>query len=115
MHEHGIADQILETALLRAGGRRISMLRVRAGVRQGIVAGSLEQAFEHVALGTQAEGASIELLTLPATLHCRTCGGQAPTFDVLAICPQCTSDDVAIDGGDELILESLGYAAAPVA
>ncbi len=109
MHEYGIAEQVLASALARAGDRRISRIRMRAGVRQGIVEDSMEQAFHHVALGTPAEGAAIELVTLPAMLHCRGCGADSATYDVLAICPQCTHDDVTVTGGDELILESVGY------
>jgi len=114
VHEFGIADQILATVLARAGERRVAAVTVRAGVRHGIVAESMELAFDHAATGTPAEGATIAVVPLPAKLRCRHCGAECPTFDVIGVCPQCGDDDVSISGGDELTLESIEYAAAPV-
>jgi Zn finger protein HypA/HybF involved in hydrogenase expression len=51
-------------------------------------------------------------VTVPAQLTCRACGGEAPVADLLATCPACGDDDVRLAGGDELVLESLGYTAS---
>jgi hydrogenase nickel incorporation protein HypA/HybF len=109
MHEVGLCEGILEAVLSRAGDRRVSRVRIRAGIRHGVDTGSMEQAFRLVADGTEAEAAVVEVVPVPATLSCRTCGQTAPTHDVIAVCPHCHGDDVDITGGDELILESIGY------
>jgi len=111
MHELGLCEGLLEVTLARAGDRPIRQVRVRAGVTHGVDKASMEQAFQIVAMGTSAERATLDLVTVPADLRCRACGQTAPTFDVIALCPQCHSDDVEISGGDELVLESIGYAA----
>jgi hydrogenase nickel incorporation protein HypA/HybF len=76
---------------------------------------SLRQAFQMLAEGTPAEGARVELVTVPADLDCRACGHNGTTLDVLAVCPRCHGDDVAVTGGDELLLETVAYAAPAVA
>lgn len=110
MHELGLAEGVLETVRRRAGGRAVIRVRVRAGVRHGVDERSMAQAFRFVAEGTEADGAALDLVTVPVRLVCRGCGHTADTYDVLAICPNCASDSVDLTGGDELILESLEYA-----
>jgi hydrogenase nickel incorporation protein HypA/HybF len=109
MHEYGLAEGVLEAVRRRAGGRPVRRVRLRAGVRNGVDAASMAQAFEVVAAGTEADGAGLDVVPLPARLSCRSCGYAGDTFDVLAPCPRCRADVVELTGGDELILESLEY------
>jgi hydrogenase nickel incorporation protein HypA/HybF len=112
MHEFGLAEGVLDAVRRRAAGRPVRSVRLRAGARHGVDAVSMSQAFRVVAQGTEAEGATLDLVTVPARLTCRSCGRSAQTFDVLARCPGCDTEAVDIAGGDELVLESLTYAAA---
>ena len=97
----------------RAGGREVAGIRVRFGVRHAVDAESLAQAFSLVAEGTEAAGATVELITVPATLTCHACGHSADTTDLLAVCPRCAGTDVKLTGGDEMVLESVTYRSAP--
>lgn len=110
MHEYGLCEGILEAVRKRAAGRRVAWVRVRAGARHGVDAESMSQAFNHIAAGTEASGASFDLVAIPVRLHCRACGHVAETNDLLAVCPSCQRDEVDLTGGDELTLESIGYA-----
>lgn len=113
MHEYGLAEGVLATVRQRAAGRRVAGIRVRFGVRHAVDAESLAQAFRFVAEGTEAAGAAVDLVTVPATLTCRGCGRTAQTADVLAACPRCGGEDVEITGGEEMTLESITYEPAP--
>ena len=62
-----------------------------------------------MAEGTEAEGAAVALVTVPATITCQDCGLTAETTDVLAVCPGCAGENVEITGGDEMTLESITY------
>jgi hydrogenase nickel incorporation protein HypA/HybF len=53
----------------------------------------------------------LDLVTVPARLRCDACGRSTLIFDVLARCPACDAEAVNVVGGDELVLESLTYAA----
>jgi hydrogenase nickel incorporation protein HypA/HybF len=113
MHEYGLADGVLATVRQRADGRKVAGIRVRFGVRHAVDAESLSQAFGFVAAGTEAADATVDLVTVPATLTCLDCGTKAETTDVLAACPRCAGEDVQITGGDEMTLESITYEPAP--
>ncbi len=109
MHEFGLAEGLLDTVRRRAAGRPVRRVRLRAGVRHGIDAPSIAQAFDILAQGTEAEGATVDLVTVPARLRCRSCGRTGETYDLLAVCPGCAGDGVDLSGGDELVLESVTY------
>ena len=113
MHEYGLAEGALATVRQRAGGRKVAGIRVRFGVRHAVDEESLAQAFGFVAEGTEAAGAAVKLVTVPATLACGDCGLTTETTDVLAACPRCAGEDVEITGGDEMTLESITYEPAP--
>jgi hydrogenase nickel incorporation protein HypA/HybF len=113
MHEYGLAEGVLATVRQRADGRKVAGIQVRFGVRHAVDEESLAQAFSFVAEGTEAAGAAVRLITVPAAIACRDCGLTAETTDVLAVCPRCAGEDVAITGGDEMTLESVTYAPVP--
>jgi len=113
MHEYGLCEGVLDAVRQRAGGRQVAGIRVRFGVRHAVDQESLTQAFSFVAEGTEAAGAAVDLVTVPARIACRDCGLAAETTDVLAVCPRCGAEDVEITGGDEITLESITYEPAP--
>jgi len=113
MHEYGLCEGVLDAVRRRANGRRVARIRVRFGVRHAVDEESLAQAFGFVAEGTEAAGAAVDLVTVPATITCRDCGLAEETTDVLAVCPRCAGEDVEITGGDEMTLESITYEPAP--
>jgi hydrogenase nickel incorporation protein HypA/HybF len=110
VHEFGLCEGVLEAVQTRAAGRRVAGIRVRCGVRHAVDPETMAQAFGFVAAGTEADGAVVEVVTVPATITCRDCGAASETTDRLAVCPRCACADVEIAGGDELVLESVSYA-----
>jgi hydrogenase nickel incorporation protein HypA/HybF len=110
VHEFGLCEGVLEAVRSRAGGRPVSGIRVRCGVRHAVDPATMAQAFGFVAVGTEAEGAAVEVVTVPVTVNCRACGAVGESTDVLATCPGCGGSDVELSGGDELVLESVRYA-----
>ena len=110
MHEYGLSEGVLATVRQRASGRKVAGIRVRFGVRHAVDAESLAQAFSFVAEGTEAAGAAVELVTVPATITCRDCGARTPRpptcWPSARAAPATTS---RLTGGDEMILESITY------
>lgn len=110
MHELGLCEGILDAVERRAAGRRVTGVRVRIGALHRVVGPALDEAFSLAAAGTVAEGAAVDLVVVPVRLACRECGGQAESRDPLGTCPTCGGTDLEIEGGDELVLESIALA-----
>jgi hydrogenase nickel incorporation protein HypA/HybF len=112
MHEISYCESVLEAVLRRADGRPVRRIGVRAGSLHRLVPAAFEQSFQLVAAGTLADGASTEVLAVPATAICRTCGNRFDTPDPVASCPSCGGFEVDLEGGDEFTLIWLEYADA---
>ncbi|MCW2913604.1 MAG: hydrogenase expression/synthesis HypA [Actinomycetia bacterium] len=65
MHEIGLCEALLDAVEKRAAGRQVTGLRVRIGTRHRVMEPALAQGFELVAAGSVADGAAIELVTVP--------------------------------------------------
>ncbi len=65
MHEMGLAQAILDTALQIAGDRPVRRVAVSAGEQQAVSADSLAFSFELVADGTLAAGATLDVRQVP--------------------------------------------------
>jgi D-sedoheptulose 7-phosphate isomerase len=112
MHEFGLCEGVLDAVRKRAAGRQVAAIRIRCGVLHAVDAASMAHAFSVVADGTEAAGAAVDVVTVPASITCRDCGAAGESTDRLSACGACGSVNVQVNGGDELTLESLSYASA---
>ena len=109
MHELGVANEVLEIALSEADRRaakKVTSIRLRVGVLRAIEPENLSFLFEHIARGTAAEGAFLEIVEEPVRVECEACGvseGRAFTVD----CPRCHGSNISVTGGDSLSILSL--------
>lgn len=107
MHELGMCEALMDSVQRRAAGRPVRRVRVRVGAQHRVVASSMDQAFSLASAGTVADGAAVDLVTVPVHVTCRTCGVEASSDDPLAVCPACGATEVELQGGDEFMLEAL--------
>lgn len=109
MHELGVAGEILEVALSEAdrhAGKKVASVRLRVGVLRSIEPENLSFLFEHLARGTAAEGAFLEIEEEPVRIECEGCGAsEARAFKYE--CPRCHGPIVSVTGGDSLRILSL--------
>jgi hydrogenase nickel incorporation protein HypA/HybF len=109
MHELGIANEILDIALAEAerhAAKKVTSIRLRVGVLRGIEPENLSFLFGHLALGTPAEGALLDIVEEPVRVECEACGvSEAPSFTWE--CPRCKGSGVSVTGGDSLSILSL--------
>jgi len=102
-------DGVLEAVERRAAGRPVARIGVRIGVIHRVVAEAFEQSFQIAAVGGPAEGATTDLIVLPVHGHCMDCRVDFHATDPAPACPSCGSLEVAVEGGDEVVLEWLEY------
>ena len=109
MHELGVASEILDVALSEADRRaakKVTSIRLRVGVLRSIEPENLSFLFEHLARGTAAEGAFLEIVEEPVRIDCAACGvSEARAFKYE--CPSCRGPNVSVTGGDSLQILSL--------
>ncbi|MEN6451334.1 MAG: hydrogenase maturation nickel metallochaperone HypA [Thermoguttaceae bacterium] len=111
MHELAIVealiDQVKET-LDRTGEQgRVMRVDLSIGRLSGVSCQSLQFAFRLLAPGTAVEGAEIAIEEPKASCSCHACHASVEIDDLVAECPRCGSGDIVIDGGRDLILQSI--------
>lgn len=110
MHEFGLCEDVVAAVERRAAGREVVAFTVRIGAMHRVSTDAFDSAFEQVRAGTVAAGAAPEVIVVPATMRCNDCGARSETLDPLHVCASCGSPDIALTGGDELVLESVTLA-----
>ncbi len=110
MHEVSLMQDSLALALQHAkqgGAQRIHRLTMRIGDLSGVVPDALEFAFEVVARGTMAEGATLEIERVGVRCYCTGCGKEFEPADLFCECPSCRRPSAEIRAGREMELTSL--------
>jgi len=111
MHELSIAEALIDQvreSLDRAGQHgRVSRLELSIGRLSGVYGESLRLAFGLLAPGTEVEGAELVIREPKAVSRCRVCHAQVEIDDLVTECPRCAAGDITIEGGREMILESI--------
>lgn len=110
MHEISVMQSAMEIAVEHAkaqNAQQIHRVKMRVGALSGVVPDALEFAFDIVAQGTMAEGATLEIEHVPAVCRCTQCGSEFEPKDFFYECPRCGSLHVDLKHGKELDLASL--------
>jgi hydrogenase nickel incorporation protein HypA/HybF len=110
MHEVGLMQQTLEIALEHAAQHKahgIIRMTLRVGALSGVVPEALSFAFDVLRRGTIAEGAELELETVPVLCFCAACEQEFAPPDLFYECPRCHQLSTQVRRGEELELASL--------
>ncbi len=107
MHELSIAEAVVRVASRHARGRPVAKVTVKAGHLRQVVPSALEFAFELIAVGTEVEGAELEIEEVPAAGICRACGSESELDGFPLSCQRCGGLDMEVTRGEELLVDSL--------
>ncbi len=111
MHELSICTALIEEAQkeVRRSGRtgRIRRIDLTVGRLSGVSCDSLRFAFDLLAPGTDMEDARVVITEPKATCYCRTCHARVEIDDYVMQCPECLGGNIAIEGGRDLLLDSI--------
>jgi hydrogenase nickel incorporation protein HypA/HybF len=111
MHELSIVEALIEQVrreLQRAGQNgRVRRLELSIGRLSGVNCDSVRFAFGLIAVGTLLENAELTIHEPKAVCCCRACNARAEIDDLVIQCPQCGSAEISIDGGRDLLLQSI--------
>lgn len=108
MHELSLCESIAAVVRPYAGGRHVTVVRVRVGALRQVVPESLEFCWSLLREHECMPDAELELEVVPAEVDCRSCGRRGPIESRWSVlCPACRSADVRVVHGDEFLVTSL--------
>ena len=110
VHELSLMNDALELAIAHAhaeGGSKIHRIVLQVGDRSGVVAEALAFAFDVVSRGTLADGATLDIQTMPALCYCHHCRTNFQPSGWIDECPTCQRISTDLRQGHELQLASL--------
>ncbi len=111
MHEMSIVQALLEqvqTEIDKSGHNgRVLSLQLVIGKLSGVHADSIRFAFEFLSPDSIARGAELLIDQPRAMLCCGNCHAQREIDELMVCCPQCGAGDVTIEGGQQLLLQSI--------
>lgn len=110
MHEMSLTRSmvgIIEGQAALHAFRRVSRVRLEIGALSCVDPEAIAFCFETVTRDTVAEGASLEILSVPGRAWCRDCDMAVPIGQLGEPCPQCGDYRLQIQAGDEIRIKDL--------
>jgi hydrogenase nickel incorporation protein HypA/HybF len=110
MHEISLVESVvalIEDEQRKQGFSRVLAIQLRLGVLGHAEPEALRFCFDAVASGTIADGARLEIVTVPGAGWCSRCRGTVPLEDRLSACPRCGNSYVRVTAGTELRLAEM--------
>ena len=111
MHELSIVEALIDQVqqeLDRAGQQgRVLQLDVSIGRLSGVYPEAVRFAFGLLAPGTVVDGAKLVIQEPKPVCRCHACNAQVEIDDLVVQCPKCAADEITIEGGRDMILQSI--------
>lgn len=110
MHELSLCHSVVEILQQQANLHnfaRVRVVRLEIGPLAAVAPEAMTFGFDVATRGTLAEGATLEIITLPINAWCLECEQRVDVAQRFAPCPLCGKDQVRITGGDELRIKDL--------
>ncbi len=110
MHELAITESVIELINREAREKdfkKVLGISLRVGEYSGIIPECIREFFPIAARGSIAQGAELEIVSLPASFRCLHCGYQGAVDRKAACCPQCASREIRMVSGREFFVDSL--------
>jgi hydrogenase nickel incorporation protein HypA/HybF len=113
MHEMSLAEgvlQLLEDAALKQEFSKVTAVWLEIGALSGVEVEAMKFCFDAVTRDSIADGARLEIVSLPGTGWCMECANTVPMTEVYGECPQCGSYQLQVTGGTEMRVKELEVA-----
>jgi hydrogenase nickel incorporation protein HypA/HybF len=101
VHELGIAEEIVAIVASRTGGAPVTRIVVEVGRLSAVMPDALRFCFDLATEGTDAEGATLEIVEIPGLARCRACGADVALERPFGRCA-CGGTDLEWLAGEEL-------------
>lgn len=113
MHEHGLADAIIEDALRhpqRPAGSLPRRITVIVSELSGLTREALQASLDHVCEHFHMKPVELELETAPLLVECAACQKiSALEEEAVWACPACGAHDLRLCGDETVIVKACEY------
>ena len=109
MHELSIANGIVEFCAERAGGERVTRVRLEIGQLSALLPDAVRLCFDVCARNTVVEGALLEIIETPGRAICRDCNGEVVMTQPFGRC-DCGSANIRVVAGEEMKIREMELA-----
>jgi hydrogenase nickel incorporation protein HypA/HybF len=117
MHElavcQALIDQVTGIASSR-NAREVIEINVQIGPLSGVEPHLLQQAFSVASAGTLAEGAALNLTTMPVQVRCQQCHRVTTALPSRLVCGHCGDWRTRVVSGDDLLLTTVELSTAGI-
>ncbi len=108
MHEMSLAEGILQIVEAQAvDSPKVHSVTLSVGELAGVELEALRFCFDVVTRNTHAEGATLEIDTVPGSAFCFDCLAQVPLSRRGDPCPRCEGYHLTVVGGDQMKVKYL--------
>ena len=110
MHEMSLAEGIrgiVEDAARSGGFKQVRTVVLEIGALSTVEVEALRFCFDAVMRDTVAEGAQMEVITIPGSGWCMACAASVPLVQRHDPCPRCGGYQVQANGGTEMRVREL--------
>ena len=110
MHEMSLAEgvlQLIEDSARQQNFSSVSTVWLEIGELSGVEVEAMKFCFDAVTRDSVAQGARLEIITLPGTGWCMACALSVPMSEVFGECPHCGGHQMQVTGGTEMRLKEL--------
>ena len=110
MHELAITESVIDLINREAkdkGFQKVLAISLRVGEYSGLIPACIREFFPIAARGSIAEGAELDIQSIPAAFRCLDCGYEGPVERKAACCPTCGSTAICMTAGREFFVDSL--------
>lgn len=105
MHEMSLAEgvlQLVEETARREQAHRVKLVVLEIGQLASVEAEALRFCFEAVSRDSVAQGAALEILSVPGSGWCMLCADTVPMQERYGVCPTCGSYGLTATAGMEM-------------
>ncbi|MDP2822037.1 MAG: hydrogenase maturation nickel metallochaperone HypA [Sulfuritalea sp.] len=113
MHEMSLAEgvlQLIEDAAQQQEFAKVTTVWLEIGQLSGVEVEAMKFCFDAVTRDSIADGARLQIITLPGIGWCMECSMTVPMAEVFGECPQCGGHRMQVTGGTEMRVKELEVA-----
>lgn len=110
MHEMSLTEgiiRVLEEQAALQNYNRVKTVWLEIGQLSTVDPDSLRFCFEAIRTGTIADGAALEIVSLPGQAFCMDCAKTVQVAQRYDNCPACGGEHLQVTGGDEMKIKEL--------